>query len=258
MENECAIQPSEPDSWPIFVVSLADALERRESVSAQLQALGLTANIIDAVDGRWGLSPEVERLIDRDRAEARVGRTVSGGEFACALSHQGLYQRILDERLPGAIILEDDAILTPHFAEFIRLKGYLAADLVQMDHLDARVWPQGRRGFSPGITFFPLAENASLSTGYSLSAKAAHYILARSRPLAGLADWPCNLMPLAPLVTLPHLVDHPNTEVSGSTLERERDAARKSVAPSGSRALRFFRASYWRRWWFKRRTKKVS
>lgn len=258
MADKGAIRPSKPEPWPIFVVSLSDAHERRESLNAQLQALGLTAKIIDAVDGRRGLSPEVEHLIDRESAEERTGRKISAGEFACALSHQGLYQRIFDESLPGAIILEDDAILTPDFAEFIRHEGYLAADLVQMDHLDARVWLQGRKAFSPGITFFPLAANASLTTGYSLSAKAAHYILARSRPLAGLADWPCDIMPLAPLVTLPHLVNHPYIEVSGSTLERERDAARKSVTPSGSRVLRFFRASYWRRWWFKRRTKKVS
>lgn len=258
MGDKCVIGPSEPEPWPIFVVSLADADERRESLSAQLQALGLTAKIIDAVDGRRGLSPEIERLIDRESAEVRVGRKISWGEFACALSHQGLYQHIHDEGLPGAIILEDDAILTQDFAEFIGDAGYLVADLVQMDHLNARVWPRGPRVFSLGVTFFPLAANASLTTGYSISAKAANYILAHSRPLAGLADWPCDLMPLAPLVTLPRLVDHPDIDVSSSALERERDDARTSAVPTGPRALRFFRADYWRRWWFKRRTKKVS
>lgn len=258
MASKSATRPSEPSPWPIFVISLADAHERRQSLRTQLEALELGAEIINAVDGRGGLSPELERMIDRESAEARVGRKISGGEFACALSHQRLYQRILDEGLPGAIILEDDAILTPEFAEYIAHAGYLAADLVQMDHLDARVWPRDQRIFSPGVTFLPLAANASLTTGYSLSTRAARYILTRSRPLAGLADWPCDLMPLAPLVTLPRLVKHPDIEVSDSVLEREREAARKSSAPVSPRASRFFRAGYWRRWWFKRRTKKVS
>lgn len=258
MGKNGAVPSLEPRHWPIFVVSLADADERRRTLLAQLQAFDVEAEFIDAVDGRRSLSPELQHLIDRERAEGRLGRKISDGEFACALSHQGLYQRILDESLPGAIILEDDALLTPGFGAFIAHKGYLAAELVQMDHLDARVWRQGHLAFLPEITFLPLASNASLSTGYSLSAKAACYILEHSRPLAGLADWPCDLMPLAPVVTLPRLVDHPNIGVSGSTLERARKDAKKSATPAGSRSLRFFKAGYWRRWWFKRRTKKIS
>lgn len=245
--------------WPIFVVSLADAKERREKIYAQLQAIGLTAEITFAVDGRQGLSPEAEARIDRDGAAARARRRMSDAEFACALSHQTLYQRIIDQGLAGAIILEDDAILTSGFAEFIEGSGFLSADLVQLDHLDARIWPGRRKIFAPGITFFRLAENASLTTGYSISAKAARYILDRSQPLAGLADWPCDLMPLSPLVTMPRIVDHPDIAVSDSALERQREASRKSAAASaGSRALRFFRAKYWQRWWFKRRTRKIS
>ncbi|VDC33615.1 glycosyltransferase family 25 protein [Pseudogemmobacter humi] len=259
MADQADRRAREAGAWPIFVVSLADAYARRENIRAQLQEFGLTAEITDAVDGRQGLSAESEALIDREGAAARVGRRVSGAEFACALSHQKLYQTIIDRGLAGAIILEDDAILTKGFAEFVAGSGFLSADLVQLDHLDARIWPKERKIFAPGLTFFRLAENAGLTTGYSISAKAAGYILEHSRPLAGLADWPCDVMPLSPLVTLPRIVDHPDIVVSDSALERERDASRKSAASSASpRALRFFRTKYWRRWWLKRRTKKIS
>lgn len=245
--------------WPIFVVSLKDAIERRSQILAQCTILGLQPELVDAIDGRDGLPPEVEHLVDRNTAETRVGRKLTDGEYACALSHRTVYQRICREGLPGAIILEDDAILTEYFADFLAGKGYLEADLVQMDHLDARVWHRKGRAWSERITVFPLAENASLTSGYSLSARAARYLLDHSSPLAGLADWPCDTMPLSPLATLPRVVEHPKTDSATSTLKTEREISRHAQSKATEpRWKRFFRQSYWARWWFKRRTKKIS
>ena len=42
---------------PIYVISLADAYERRFSIITQLKELGLSYEIIDAVDGRLSTFP---------------------------------------------------------------------------------------------------------------------------------------------------------------------------------------------------------
>lgn len=243
--------------WPIFIISLEDAIERRNAITQQLDHLGMSATIFNAVDGRKGLSPEHEALVDRKKALERVGRNLSGGEFACALSHQAIYRHIIDAELPGAIILEDDAILSKNFASFVNKRGYLLGSLIQMDHLDARVKPISKIVFSPGVRLFKLAENASLTTGYSISAEAAHYILRESSPISGLADWPCNLMPISPLATLPRIIDHPNDE-ENSSLKRDRDAIKTSINTKSKRYLRFFKSNYWSRWIFKRMTRKIS
>lgn len=252
--SQALVQP-----WPIFIVSLKDATERRRQILTRCAALGLQPELVDAIDGREGLPPEAERLVDRIAAESRVGRKLTDGEYACALSHRSIYQRICGESLPGAIILEDDAILTRDFADFLAGKGYLEADLVQMDHLDARVWHRKGRAWSESISLFPLAANASLTSGYSLSARAARYLLDHSSPLAGLADWPCDTMPLSPLATFPRVVEHPETNGVTSALEAERETSRRAQSKAAEpRWNRFFRQSYWVRWWFKRRTKKIS
>lgn len=248
---------SGPD-WPVFVVSLIDAQDRRRAILAQCQSLGIQPVVVDAVDGRRGLPPDRAGDVDRAGAQARAGRPVSDAELACALSHQGIYRRIVDDGLPGAIILEDDAILTPLFAEFMQGRGYLAGDFVQMDHLDARVWYARRRPWSDKVLLIPLAKNASLTTGYCLSARGAQHLLANSTPVAGLADWPCDMTPLGAVVTWPRLVDHPPVTASGSAIEAGRRALVAGQAAPENRRLRFFRADYWRRWWFKRRTRKIS
>jgi glycosyl transferase family 25 len=244
--------------WPLFVISLQDARRRREKVVAACAPHAITPIILDAIDGRQGLPAALEGNVDRGRARQHVGRTLSDAELACALSHQAIYRRIVDEELPGAIILEDDAILSPGFFEFIAGRGYLAADFVQMDHMDTRVWYGRRRRWSDDISLIPLAANASLATGYSLSARGARYMLHHTMPVGGLADWPCDMTGLGGLVTWPRLVDHPPFETSDSAIEKARRALVDGLEPPRGRALRFLSAAYWRRWWFKRRTRKIS
>lgn len=253
--------------WPIFIISLADAHERRRRIMDQCRSFGLMAEIVDAVDGRSGLPSEYEGRIDRAGAKAYdLGRKMTDGEFACALSHQMIYERILRDDLPGAVVLEDDAILTPEFAEFVRDQGYLAADFIQMDYAGARCHRFRRNYNFNGVRLVQLARTCALTTGYALSVAAAEYIISRSHPLRGPADWPTDITPLHPLITVPRLVYQPSNKDTSSDLEIERrviDDEAFSLHLSDnrrgrkSRWKRFGRASYWRRWWFKRMTKAI-
>ena len=119
--------------WPLFVISLIDAHERRQRMAEQMARHGLSYEIIDAIDGRQGLPPEYEHKIDRMAARDYMCRDMTDGEFACALSHQMIYERIVHDALPGAIVLEDDAILTSSFAGFVQEKGYLIPTALFID-----------------------------------------------------------------------------------------------------------------------------
>ena len=104
---------------PIFVISLADAEQRRSRIVEQMQALDLSFTFVDAVDGHR-LTPEQEALVDREWWRRRRGDRLRPAEIGCALSHALLYRRLVEERVEQAIVLEDDARLTPMFAEFAR------------------------------------------------------------------------------------------------------------------------------------------
>lgn len=247
--------------WPVFVISLKDAVTRRGSIVRQCQRYGIEPIITDAVDGRHGLPQEMEYRIDRSMALRRVGRTISDAEFACALSHHFIYRRILEEGLPGAVVLEDDAILTEAFSTFYAEKGYLAADFVQMDYINARVYRWGGQT-KADVALMRLAANADLTTGYSVSSTMAQYLVEHAIPIAGVADWPCDVTPLGPLVTFPSIVKHPPFDPNTSSLEGYRLQQKQAATTTQGRSerwKRFATRAYWKHWWFKHiLTKKIS
>lgn len=244
--------------WPVLVVSLPDAIERRRRIEDQLSRLSIRYQFIDAVDGRAGLPQEFEAMIDRPRTETSLGRKMADAEYACALSHISIYRRIVSEDLPGAIILEDDAIVGTMFAQFCQTRGYDLADLIQLDHLHGAVWKfSGQIRLTDTVRLVKAARNASLTTGYSISSRGAAHILEHGLPLRAPADWPCDVTVLPAMLALPCVVDHPDVAANDSSIEADR-AAITSASFKVVRSLRFFNMGYWRRWWFKRRTKRVS
>ncbi|MDF1729778.1 MAG: glycosyltransferase family 25 protein, partial [Sulfitobacter sp.] len=93
---------------PIYILSLEGA-QRFAALAEALEARGLAYEVIWGIDGRTRLPQEHEHRVDRTGAEARMGRPMTDGEFACALSHRKIYERIAAGDAPSAIVLEDDA-----------------------------------------------------------------------------------------------------------------------------------------------------
>ena len=92
-----------------YVVNLARSHDRRAHIIAQLSKTGIHYEIVDAVDGR-----------DLDLGNAQLfdpvvlnTDTFRPGAVGCALSHLKIYQKILDDGLEKALILEDDIVLPP-------------------------------------------------------------------------------------------------------------------------------------------------
>lgn len=244
--------------WPIFVISLPDAEARRRDLVAALRSRGLDFEVVDAVDGRGGLAPELEAQVDRAGTLRDFGRPMSDTEYACAFSHLSVYRRVVADAHPGAVVLEDDAILTPLFDEFLASEGFLKGDLIQLDHLHGDVWRGARaEQVTKNIRLVPAARNATLTTGYTISRTGAAYFLDRSLPLTRTADWPADALALGVLLALPRVVDHPPFDLADSAIHKGRRELEAGI-PKDRRALRFFKASYWKRWWFKRRTRRVS
>lgn len=237
--------------WPILVLSLKGDEARRSPLIATLERLQLGYHLFWGVDGRTGLPLSEERSIDREVARKKYGRELSDVEFACALSHQRIYRSIIANKWQGAIVLEDDAILYEvGFCDFLQQSCYQHSDLIMLDHSHARV-----RGpkicFSKNIAVLKLSLPCCLTTGYSVSAKAAQYLIDAGSPLCDVADWPGNILDLEAVACSPKVVTHVDQNFGPSHLRSERT----SVKPKPSR---FLRASYWRRWYVKRLSRRIS
>ena len=91
-----------------FVVNRKQDVERREKITAQLDALGVEFEIVEAVDGR-ALSDEAKRRLADYAKMRRVLRVLSDGEIGCAASHLRIYGKMADEGIGEAMVFEDDA-----------------------------------------------------------------------------------------------------------------------------------------------------
>lgn len=99
----------------IFVINLKKDVEKREKVEAQLQALNLDYEIIEAVYGK-DLSDEELEILVKDYKNSYLTK----GEIGCVLSHQKIYKKMQEENIHHCLILEDDVIIKPESKEFLQ------------------------------------------------------------------------------------------------------------------------------------------
>lgn len=158
----------------IFIINLEHAHERRDSVERQMAALGLEYEFIPAVYGKH-LSPEERaQKYDDSKAFRNQCRSLVDAEIGIALSHINIYERIINEDISSACILEDDVILPENFAEMLSLlEETVSADLPEIILLShAETKGAGRKIGNVGIKDFKTGFYASSYIVNNLGARA--------------------------------------------------------------------------------------
>ena len=210
---------------PIYVISLTDSTERRRAISQQAKSLNLTIQIVDAVDGRKGFSAEQETQIDRAKAREHLRKDLTNGEIACSLSHAHLYQKISqDPESMGAVILEDDVLLSPTFGRIMH--SYVLQNsgemLILLYHSRARVLRFSSRPFIEDITIRTPIRPPCGTAAYFVSPEGAQILMRRSLPIASVADWGFDITEIGAKALEPHVVGHPPEHKTGSILQAQR------------------------------------
>lgn len=98
------------DLPPIFVINMAKDTDRRASIQARADEVGLNLTFIEAVNGRALSTEETNTIYDSAKRQRNFGRDMTGGELGCLLSHRNIYDKMIAENIERAIILEDDVI----------------------------------------------------------------------------------------------------------------------------------------------------
>lgn len=105
------------DHVPTFIISLPKDRHRLDALGAQLRALEMPFTAIEAVHGASLDAAELAAAYDARKALRLFNRELSRGEIGCALSHVKIYRKMVEEDIPCALVLEDDAkILDPDLA----------------------------------------------------------------------------------------------------------------------------------------------
>ena len=177
---------------PVFVISLADSIDRRNSITKYLDIHGILFEFVDAVDGRKGLPTEYENQIDRGKSLCR-GRKLSDTEFACALSHMKVYQKIVSNNIPWTLILEDDALPQFDLVPYLENRCFEDAELTQLIYgIPIFVRRKGQNIIFGKFRSYicSSAKVPRLTVGYVISKYAAKYLLDHGTPITSTADWP--------------------------------------------------------------------
>lgn len=129
---------------PIFIISLKDSTRRKE-ISARLNSLELDFQFVDAVYGK-ALTQEQLKQIDFEFYPQKYAakKPLTLGEIGCALSHIKMYEHIVANNIPEAIILEDDAIVSLYFKQILKdvlRKVPARREIIFFDHGKAKVFP---------------------------------------------------------------------------------------------------------------------
>ena len=236
---------------PIFILSLKGT-DRHAGLVKSLAEAGLSYTVVWGVDGRKSLPQEFERDVDRIAAEKRMGRPLSDGELACALSHRLIYREIVALDAQAAIVLEDDAVITPEFVRMARHCRELPCDLMLLDHSNTYVNRTDKMRLA-GQDAFRVALPPFKATGYVISHLAASFLAHDIGPVSQPADWPDEIMKLRAYACAPKLIVHVSRQVSQSHLE----AARRQYKRQG-KWKRFTHSWYWQRWLRKRLSYKIA
>ena len=218
-----------------FIIGLPDEF-RGAALEAELECAGMSSRRSD------GIRIQPDRMHQRDdvdhaAAAVLLRRRMGAAEVGCALAHQRVYERILDEGLEYAIVFEDDArlrrpldhdaivdLLAVAHPRVVAL--YAPRGFAIVDETRASVGGGGR------VVAYPAIVPPTTTTAYALNRAAADVLLRRGRPISHVADWPvwaevhCEFLVLAEPVAAPD-------DLADSQIDRPEARASRSARLAG-------------------------
>lgn len=131
-----------------FVINLDKDTERMQFMHQQLTSLGISYHRESAVLGSSYTPTEEE--YSAALAIEKGGHALLPGEIGCAVSHARVIEKIVNEQIPYALVLEDDVELPPDFKYVIEAQitkkhtwEYLLFDYVDVGPRYLQLWFRG-------------------------------------------------------------------------------------------------------------------
>jgi len=185
--SDVMLQPS----MQIFVINLKRSVKRRRLITRQLERLGLAYRIFEATDGATLTPTDIIRYTDNHPDAA--GMSLS--QLGCAISHQRIYETMVEEGIASALILEDDLLLSASLPTLIpALEQQLTDDeLILLYFVPGRgcqLTTAGEVELPGGLRLcYPMSmRNVLSATAYMLRNETAAGLVRAGRPIRVCAD----------------------------------------------------------------------
>ncbi|MCL2919420.1 glycosyltransferase family 25 protein [Shewanella litorisediminis] len=176
--------------FKVLVINLDSSVDRLTSMQQQLDQLGLAFERISAVRGSLLSAAEKAKVYDLKANQAKYDKVLNDGEIGCYLSHVRSWEKILEDHLDFALVLEDDAILTPEITGFISKLAELSQDwdYIKLSHGSKTKRIEQQLDLGDGLSLGTCLKLPSTTTGQFVSASGAKKLLASAYPIARPID----------------------------------------------------------------------
>ena len=174
----------------IFCINLPKSVERKEVINQQFSSMELTGvEWIEAIDGRAMLEEDILAANDFQYQERSNNRHFFPGEIGCVLSHHKAYQKLLEQNVECALVLEDDAKMDVAICEiFESLEEEMKSavpKILLLTHAKSYFIKDKRK--INGRTLVDVAR-ARGGYGYIINRSAAKVLLEINTPIRHVAD----------------------------------------------------------------------
>lgn len=180
----------------IYAMTLRRAKERGDYIQAHLDSLKLQYELVDCIDFK-DYSPEAYgAFYDPKAVEQNPYLTM--GVIGCTLSHLKIYELMVAQQQPYAMIIEDDVILPPDIASILNLieKEISDGDLTMISYhnrydKEFLLSNQEKKRIRKDLELvYPVNLDEIASTmAYVITLSAAKKILALNRPVTLSCDY---------------------------------------------------------------------
>ncbi|QAA00014.1 glycosyltransferase family 25 protein [Pseudoalteromonas sp. R3] len=106
---------------PIFIINMDGCEDRWQATYTRLKEVGLNATRFPATNGKQLSEPEVTKWYDPAANFKRYHRHLTPGEIGCYISHYRVCEKVVNEKLPYALVLEDDLHIEDSLAPLLAL-----------------------------------------------------------------------------------------------------------------------------------------
>lgn len=174
---------------PVYVISLGRSIERREAIVRHLNSLGIQFEVVEAVDGATLNDDQVTTMT------CETSKNLHRGTIGCYMSHISVYEKIASKKQPLALILEDDARLSPKAVQLLTA-GIDSPDfdycfLDSDDHNDrVAIYydPSMGKQTNNGFTYYRLSDGPQTLHAYLITRDAASKRLEHAYPIRKPVD----------------------------------------------------------------------
>lgn len=192
-----------PPKYKIFVINLDRAPDRLSFMEKQFAGLSLSFERLQACDGKTLTQDQIKNYYDAALNRRNFVRPLQPGQIGCYISHLTAWQKILDDQLDFAVILEDDVTILNNIEEVLET---LARHVEGWSYIRIQKGDRPRRILSRSSlgNFELLEEFKGLAEmfGYALTKTTAQTLIEKRRHFGRPVDidlqytWETGIMPL--------------------------------------------------------------